>query len=161
MSDDILSNEKQQGEQGRQPKLSVGTILKRGDTEYQIIEDNRFDIDRVATEIGDRQLTDDQVPNVGDDCIRPDCEGTVEDVNGRRWCSEGCLEWLRETPTQGDECDKYGDRCDGQLDVTVNDDGSVDYECNSCGRSGWARRIEWREAWLPFNDRSNNQSVAL
>ena len=61
---------------------------------------------------------------------------------------------MRTTPAQGDDCDKYGDRCDGQLDVTVNEDGSVEHDCSDCGRSGWSRRIEWREAWLPFSDRS-------
>lgn len=148
----------QQDEQEEQTNFSAGTVLKREDTEYQIIEDEHFDRGLVATEIGDRELGDEQTPDAGDDCILPDCDGAVEDVNGRRWCSEGCLEWLRATPAQGDDCDKYGDRCDGQLDVTVNDNGSVDHECNRCGRSGWSRRIVWREAWLPFNDRPTNDA---
>jgi len=153
-TDATSSGEVQQNEQEEQTNLSPGTILKKGDTEYQIIEDVHFDRGLVATEIGDRELTDHQVPEVGDDYILPECDGTVEDVNDRRWCSEGCLEWMRETPAQDDNCDKYGNKCDGKLDATINDDGSVEYECSSCGKSGWSARITWREAWLPFNDRS-------
>ncbi len=134
--------------------ISEGTVLRKKDTgdEYQLVDDDALGI--VATEIGDRTLSDEQAPEVGDDCIRPNCDGTVKDVNGRRWCSEGCLEWLRTTPAQGDECDKYGDKCDGHLDVTVNDNGQVNHKCDTCSREGWSAEITWRESWLPFYDRN-------
>ena len=44
------------------------------------------------TEISYREPTAKQVPDVSDDCVRPDCDGHVEDVNGKRWSSEGYLE---------------------------------------------------------------------
>jgi|AntRauTorcE11898_2_1112593.scaffolds.fasta_scaffold10793_4 hypothetical protein len=147
------SNNLGKNDNSQQTNLRAGTIIERGNTKYQILKDERCNLGHIATEIGDRELTDDQVPDIGDNCVLPECDGMVEEVNGRRWCSEGCLEWLRETPAQGDDCDKYGDKCDGQLDVTVHDDGSVDHKCNSCGRGGWSRSIIWREAWLPFNDK--------
>ena len=135
-----------------QNNLDAGTIIKKGDTEYQLIETQS--LGTVATEIGDRYLSSEKVPDVGDDCIRPECNGTVKDVNGRRWCSEGCLEWMRTTPTQGDDCDKYGDTCDGQLEVTVKENGSVESECDTCSLTGMYSRVEWREAWLPNANRS-------
>lgn len=123
--------------------LEAGTIIRKGDTEFQLVDDPNFGT--VATEIGDRELTPEQVPDVGDDCIRPQCDGHVTDVNGKRWCSEGCLEWMRTTPQVGDPCDRYGDRCDGTLQAV----GDLEWECDTCSRRRVSARITWREAWLP------------
>ncbi len=128
---------------------SLGNIIRNETTgdEYQLIETDTLGL--ISTEIGNRELSDSQVPEVGDDCIRPTCNGVLEDVNGRRWCSEGCLEWFRTTPAQGDLCDKYGDKCDGQLDVNISENETVEYECDTCVKKGFASGVRWREARLP------------
>lgn len=133
-------------------ELTVGSIIEHKDSEtkYELLDDD--DLGVIATEIGDRELTEKHVPEVGDECIVPDCNGEIKSVNDRRMCSNGCLEWYRTTVTDGDDCDKYGDRCDGALNVTVTNDGSVEYECDTCSRNGWSANITWREAWLPQHD---------
>ena len=129
--------------------LEAGTIVRRAGTEYQVVDDPA--LGTVMTEIGDRELTPEQVPDVGDDCLRPDCDGHVEDVNGKRWCSEGCLEWIRTTPQEGDPCDRYGDRCDGTLQMV----GDLEWECDTCSCRRSSSQITWREAWLPEFMRSD------
>lgn len=127
---------------------TAGTILVKGETPYQLVDDQHFGV--VATEIGNRELSEEQVPEIGDDCIIPDCDGHVKDVNGKRWCSEGCLGWMRTTPKDGDECDKYGNRCDG----TLHEVGDLEWECDSCSRFRSSAYINWREYWLPGADRT-------
>ncbi|QCW05279.1 hypothetical protein [Natrinema pallidum] len=134
-----------------EPTLGPGTLVKTGDDEYQAVDDPA--LGTVLTEIGDREIGPEQVPGIGDDCLRPDCDGHVEDVNGRRWCSEGCLEWFRTTPQDGDPCDKYGDRCDG----TLRETGDLEWECDTCDRFRSSARVTWREAWLPNADRGGDE----
>ncbi|WP_226043343.1 hypothetical protein [Natrinema sp. DC36] len=128
-------------------ELEPGTFFKTSTGEFQAVDDPA--LGTVVTEIGDREIGTDELPDIGDDCPRPDCEGHVEAVNDRRSCSEGCLEWFRTTPAEGDPCDKYGDRCDGTLRTT----DETEWECDTCSRHGWSARVTWREAWLPGADR--------
>lgn len=129
--------------------LGAGTVITNGEAEYKLIEHDELGV--VATELGDRELSGENVPEVGDDCIRPQCDGEVVGDGKRRHCNEYCLEWLRTTPKDGDDCKPYSDRCDGTRQVTVNDDGTVEYECDTCSEKGWCARIRWREATMKYS----------
>lgn len=137
-------------------ELEAGDFYRSGDDEFQVIE---TDCGLISTRIGDRELGANKFPDAGDGCIRPTCDGTVKEVHDRLMCSEGCLEWLRTVPAQGDACDKYGDKCDGTLQVTENEGGSVEYECDTCSKRGFSSSVRWREAYLPSFDEGGESNV--
>ncbi len=137
-------------ESGDTDQLAVGNILRRGDNLYIIERGPSPAGDVVVGEVGDREIKPDQMFDVGDDCPLPICDGeVVEDKNTsrKRYCSEGCLEWIRNVPADGDECPDYS--CDDGVAIVSIERGSYDRECTECTVRAFGS-VRWREAWWPY-----------
>ena len=137
------------GSAGGTDQLDVGSVLRRGGTLYVVERGPSNAGDIVVGELGDRRLKPEQVPDLGDDCPNPVCDGVVEnwDNLGKRNCSEGCLEWLTCFKDEGQDCDKYaGHDCDGTIVHEDAPSGHYRYTCTDCDRRGGGVK-RWREAW--------------
>lgn len=140
------------GDNAQSGQLDVGSVLRRGEALFIVERGPTEAGDVVIKELGNRRnIKPDRVPDFGDDCPNPVCEGVVEDWGylGKRFCSEGCLEWLTCFMDDGQDCDKHSSRdCDGTI---VHEDAPTDkyqYTCTDCDRRGTGVK-RWREAWWP------------
>lgn len=132
-------------------QLEPGTVLRRGESLFIIERGPSNSGDVVVGELGDRRLKPEQVPEIGDDCPNPACDGVVEDWGhlGKRFCSEGCMEWLTCFKDEGQDCDKYAPHdCDGTIVHEDCPSGHYRYSCTDCDRRGGGSK-RWREAWWP------------
>lgn len=104
----------------------------------------------IVKEMGDRRMSPSAVPTPGDDCPNPTCEGVVQDGDlGKRFCSQGCLEWLTCFKDDGQDCDKWAAHdCDGNIVHEDAPEGNYRYSCTECDCRG-AGVKQWREAWWP------------
>lgn len=130
-------------------QLAVGNIFRRGDDLYIIERGPSPAGDVVVGEVGDREIKPEQMFDVGDDCPLPNCDGEVvedENTSRKRYCSEGCLEWIRNVPADGDECPNYS--CDDGVAIVSIERGRYNRKCTVCSvhAGGFVR---WREAWWP------------
>jgi hypothetical protein len=131
-------------------KEPIGTVLLV-DEELKIVTEINDDGVPIVQDLGDRRMSPDEVPEVGDDCPNPVCDGIVEDWDrlGKRFCSEGCLEWLTCFKVDGQDCDKYAVHdCNGTIVHEDVQDVHYRYHCTECNRRG-AGVKRWREAWWP------------
>ena len=138
-------------------ELDDGTILRRGDDLYVVHE---TDEGPHLHELGNRRfLSPSRIPEVGDECLVPTCDADVVegDTERRRYCSEGCLEWIRNYPAHGSDCPSYN--CEDGTVIIVDDEGTqFERECTDCEIHG-VGVIAWREAWWPHAKEEAVESI--
>ena len=129
-------------------QLSAGSVLRRGDNLFivEVSPDPSGDV--VVGELGNRKVKAGRMFDLGDDCPLPTCDGEI--VEGetaqRRHCSEGCLEWIRNCPADGDDCPSHS--CDDGEAIVSIQNGKYERKCTECGTFGFGT-VHWREAWWP------------
>lgn len=103
----------------------------------------------VVGELGNREVKVERMFDLGDSCPLPTCDGEiVEGQSARnRHCSNGCLEWVRNVPADGDPCPQY-DCEDGEAIIEIDRNGKYTKKCTGCSVHGFGT-TRWREAWWP------------
>jgi len=131
-------------------QLESGSILRRGEELFIVERGPTPAGDIVVQELGGRLIKEKRMFDIGNPCPIPTCDGEVVKSSlddGRRRCSEGCLEWLPGRPMEDHDCPT----CEKGKVVNHSDsDKRYTLRCTN-DDCGWLRGgvQEWREAWWP------------